>query len=425
MTSLLTNPAALTALQTLTQTMKSLQTVQNQISTGLRIGSAADNAAYWSIATTMRSDSSVLGTVSDALNMGSSTVAVASTALQKAISIMSKIKDDLASAAQPGVDRNKIQADITQQQDSLRSLAGSASFNGQNWLNINSGQAGFNYSRGVISSYSRDSTGAVGVGYIQVNIAQFALLDANSGNTVTAYSSTGLPSVFMQAGGTANGTDGNTAPTPPDISGTLGWNSTISEFTITPLGSTTAYSIGTGPLSLEFDNKTATLTYTPADGTTTPATPQNFTVTYKASGLLDTVDITTVGSYTDANGAVTASSTNGTSVSVMSMNISTLTDSAIDLATLNAYSQQVDDVIQRMTTSASDVGAVVTRIAMQQTFVSVLKDSIDTGVGSLVDADMNQESTRLQALQVQQQLGIQALSIANQSAQAVLKLFNG
>jgi flagellin len=45
------------------------------------------------------------------------------------------------------------------------------------------------------------------------------------------------------------------------------------------------------------------------------------------------------------------------------------------------------------------------------------------GVGSLVDADMNQESTRLQALQVQQQLGIQSLSIANQSAQAILKLF--
>jgi flagellin len=81
MTSLLTNPSAITALQTLTQTMKSLQTVQNHISTGLRIATAADNAAYWSIATTMKSDSSVLSTIY-ALNTGASAVNVAS-ALQK------------------------------------------------------------------------------------------------------------------------------------------------------------------------------------------------------------------------------------------------------------------------------------------------------------------------------------------------------
>ena len=50
-------------------------------------------------------------------------------------------------------------------------------------------------------------------------------------------------------------------------------------------------------------------------------------------------------------------------------------------------------------------------------------DAIDRGVGTLVDADMNEESTKLQALQVQQQLGIQALSIANSSSQSILKLF--
>ena len=52
-------------------------------------------------------------------------------------------------------------------------------------------------------------------------------------------------------------------------------------------------------------------------------------------------------------------------------------------------------------------------------------DSIETGIGQLVDADMNAESTRLQALQVRQQLGVQALSIANQSAQQILQLFQG
>ena len=60
---------------------------------------------------------------------------------------------------------------------------------------------------------------------------------------------------------------------------------------------------------------------------------------------------------------------------------------------------------------------------MQKDFVSKLMDSIDRGVGQLVDADMNKESTRLQALQVQQQLGIQSLQIANSNAQRVLSLF--
>ena len=50
-------------------------------------------------------------------------------------------------------------------------------------------------------------------------------------------------------------------------------------------------------------------------------------------------------------------------------------------------------------------------------------DAITRGIGTLVDADMNEESTRLQALQVQQQLGVQSLSIANQASQSILSLF--
>ena len=64
-----------------------------------------------------------------------------------------------------------------------------------------------------------------------------------------------------------------------------------------------------------------------------------------------------------------------------------------------------------------------TTFANQQSFVTSLSDAITSGVGSLVDADMNVASTRLQALQTQQELGIQALSIANQNSQLILKLF--
>ncbi len=78
-----------------------------------------------------------------------------------------------------------------------------------------------------------------------------------------------------------------------------------------------------------------------------------------------------------------------------------------------------------VTRAGASLGAYQNNIDNQTSFVSSLSDSITSGVGSLVDADMNVASTRLQALQTQQQLGIQSLSIANQNSQLILKLFNG
>ena len=75
--------------------------------------------------------------------------------------------------------------------------------------------------------------------------------------------------------------------------------------------------------------------------------------------------------------------------------------------------------------AATMLGAAKKQNDLQKEFTTSLMDSIDRGVGQLVDADMNKESTRLQALQVQQQLGIQALSIANGSSQSILSLFRG
>ena len=83
----------------------------------------------------------------------------------------------------------------------------------------------------------------------------------------------------------------------------------------------------------------------------------------------------------------------------------------------------IEGALKDMTTAATNLGAAKTRINLQQSFTASLMDSIDRGIGQLVDADMNKESTRLQALQVQQQLGIQALSIANQNSQTILSLF--
>ena len=83
----------------------------------------------------------------------------------------------------------------------------------------------------------------------------------------------------------------------------------------------------------------------------------------------------------------------------------------------------VDTAAKELTDAATTLGAGKKRVDLQKSATQSLMDSIDRGVGQLVDADMNKESTRLQALQVQQQLGIQALSIANSNAQSILALF--
>jgi flagellin len=83
----------------------------------------------------------------------------------------------------------------------------------------------------------------------------------------------------------------------------------------------------------------------------------------------------------------------------------------------------VDTTIEEMTDAATKLGSAKKSVDLQKQFVSQLMDSIERGVGQLVDADMSKESTRLQALQVQQQLGIQSLSIANANAQNILSLF--
>lgn len=76
-----------------------------------------------------------------------------------------------------------------------------------------------------------------------------------------------------------------------------------------------------------------------------------------------------------------------------------------------------------LATSLSNLGSASRQIDAQSTFTSKLSDAIESGIGSLVDADLAKESAKLQALQVKQQLGVQALSIANQAPQTITSLF--
>lgn len=307
MSSIHTNISAMTALQSLEKTNKSLLETQNRISTGYRVATASDNAAYFSIATTMRSDNAALSTVQDALGLGAAAVDVAYTALESTISVVEDIKTKLVAAREPGVNRVAVQAEITELQAQLVSIGTSASFNGENFLSVDSSDPGYNPIKDVVASFTRTGS-TISIGTIGIDITQTTLFDASA----------------------------------------------------------------------------------------------------TATGIIDNV-------YT---------ATSGATFTVGTLDISALTDSAADLTDLEDMIQAVDTAFTQITTGASNLGAAIKRIDLQSEFVGSLMDAIERGVGQLVDADMNEESTRLQALQVQQQLGIQALSIANTGSQNILSLFN-
>lgn len=141
--------------------------------------------------------------------------------------------------------------------------------------------------------------------------------------------------------------------------------------------------------------------------TTANATSTTVGATAPTGGLLGNVQTT--------GGA----QTNGGAYTVLGMVVSSTTTTA----NLQDMMQEVNSALSSMETASSTLGSFSNTITQQQSFISSMQTNLTNGVGALVDADMNKVSTRLQALQTQQQLGVQSLSIANQSSQMILKLF--
>ncbi|WP_312126216.1 flagellin [Brevundimonas sp.] len=97
--------------------------------------------------------------------------------------------------------------------------------------------------------------------------------------------------------------------------------------------------------------------------------------------------------------------------------------SLLETADAEAALARVEQALQTSNSRLAELGAQAKQIEKHNIFVGKLMDSLEVGVGNLVDADLAKESARLQALQVQQQLGAQSLSIANQAPQIILSLF--
>ncbi len=410
MTSINTNAAAMTALQTLKSTNKNMDVTQNRISTGFRVSEAAHNAAYWSIATTMRSDNNAMSTVKDALGLGSAQVDIAYTAMDVVKDTLDSMKKKIVAASQPDIDTKKIHEEIKQLQNDLQTYAKSATFSGGNWLDVEEFDT-----KKVVASFIRDAGGAVALETIDVDTSKVALFVNGAGSTdkgmlQSAFDLTTPPDVSGLANGT--GTIATAAATVVTVAGAadLDWTtgSTFS-FDVT-LGTSGTPATVTGT----YDGSAWTWAGEPT-GVTIAITGSDVVVT-AAAGTGPNGEAMTVGAYA----ATAIADPAAPEINVTNFDITTLNRDQLQLL-LN----EVDSTLSNVTTAASDLGAIKTRIASQQDFVGKLMDAVSRGVGQLVDADMTEESTRLQALQVQQQLGIQALSIANANSQNILSLFRG
>ena len=145
---------------------------------------------------------------------------------------------------------------------------------------------------------------------------------------------------------------------------------------------------------------------------------------FNGSNLLDG-SVTSIAplANADASSVLTVAAEN---LSLAGGNVTVASTDTIGTVTLaTAMIATVDTSIANVSASLARLGTMSKSVSLHATFVSKLSDTLEAGVGNLVDADLAKESAKLQALQTKQQLGIQALSIANQSPQTILSLFRG
>ncbi len=314
MSSINTNTSAMNALATLRSVNQGLNQTQDRISTGLKVGSAKDNAAYFAISETMKGDSGMTKAINESLTLSKNSMATASVGGDSFNDLARQFSERVAFAQGGGsVDDIKDELDeIVKQMDASISQA---TFNGDDLI--------------------------------------------GSGNTV--------------ATATAIATDGSisTAATTNEGARTLNVVTGITR------GST-----GVTATTMSVEGVDLKRTYTDFK-----AIADNFKAGYDAAAA-------------------------------------TPTTGAADAETfLRNTLTAVDGLASEAIESATTLGVGQKSIENQQEFLTKLADNLDTGVGAMVDANMEEEAARLQALQVQQQLASQSLSIANQAPQNILSLF--
>ncbi len=396
MSSILTNTGAMVALQTMRGINSNLAQTQAEISTGKSIANARDNAAVWAISKTMESDVKGFSGIADSLALGRSTVAVGRQAAETVTDLLTQMKGHIVAAQEDNVDRTKIQNDVDALREQIRSVVNAAQFNGLNLVD------GATATANVLSSLDRDIGGNVTARTIEVDGQN---LSSEAGAVVAGLAGDGVSadgsviSIFIDDGASIEieiDADGNMAAGDRFIINISGQQV---GFTVTQAAlddandpnAVIAAGVREAILSLGIEDVTINLDAETIEIENGTGQDLAFSMRTEGAGTgglsgMAGIDVTTALGATDA------------------------------LA-------EIEGLIQTAIDAASAFGSVEGRLDTQAEFVKNLTDAMKTGIGSLVDADMEAASARLQALQVQQQLAIQSLSIANQAPQNILALF--
>ena len=438
-----TNLGALAALASLNQTKQALETTQNQISTGQKVSSAADNPAIYSIANTINANIAGLSAVSDSLNFGAQVVGLASSAVNNVTSVLQALQQTVTSSNASGIDLNTLQSQVTKELNSINQFAKSATFNGVNLLASTTGNGVtanslyvvqsvdggvYNVANQINSLGSSTNTSLTDA----LNLSSLSITGGTSGNigsnvafgTGTDVFSTFDPSV---SGGSntspATGTNADLQLTVSDTSGATPVTKTYSfEFVDDATAGTqlqSAPSTNNSVIAVHF-NSTNDSTNQIVAHLQSALSNNGFGVVQQQDGSLNIVgkgltqvDFGTVATGTFASGSSTsnASPTASTGVTVTSL---TTNQSAVTA---------VQSAVTKLNGIGANLGAATQQISGIQNFTSALSSALTAGVGALTDADLAAESAKLTSLQTKQQLATQSLSIANQQPQSLLSLF--
>lgn len=182
MISIHTNTTAINTLASLRSLDRSLSDAQDCIASGLRVRKAQDNAAYWSIATTLRGDIASAGAASDALNMSVSLVDTAYNGVTQSLDIVNKMKTKFLIAADATDDEKlKIETEIVSLRNAFVSVVKSSSFAGDNWL-YKTSQTQSN-TRSLVSGVNRNPDGSFSVQKTTVDLTSIYLIDTSIANS--------------------------------------------------------------------------------------------------------------------------------------------------------------------------------------------------------------------------------------------------
>lgn len=402
MLSVNTNYSAMVALQNLNFTNTELEGVQNKISTGLKIGSARDNGAIYAIAEGQRSRVSSVAAVKDGIDRANSTIDVALAAGKSIGDILQKLKAKAVAAQADDLtadQRDALQADFSSMRAQIDTIANSAQFNGAN-LAVGS----FNFN--VLISDLGGSVAATTDG-----VQSAALASPLSGSALVIDTSASAGDVadgdlitFDLTDSVNNGTF--------SIAVELTTGMTIEDYV------EAVNAASGGKISASYDDVAGQFTYLIND--------VNFD---DLAITTDGVDATTLGAGVATAVVSSAGSNtmvvNGTDLTLAGAMFSTFAtlDISTSAASATTASNALEQAIVDLNVTLASLGSQATALDAQQSFLAKLSDEIENGIGNLVDADLAKESAKLQSLQIKQQLGAQALSIANQAPQVILSLF--